>query len=131
MPRSRQRATSLARRGGKRRTQRRDGGEVCGGCWPGEHPGDGVESASEINEVVEEAPIRADSVQLYGGRSRMAATTTASSKRQRSTRSSSHTTPELRPSSSKSQPLARYPSPFSQKSRSVRGSLWEVTARSS
>jgi hypothetical protein len=118
-----QRVTSLARRGGKRRTRRRVGGEVRGGCWPGECPGGGVESAQEIGEVREEALIRADSVQLHGRRSRLTATTAASSKQQRSTRSSSHTTTELRPSSSESQPLARYPSPFSRKSRSVRGSL--------
>jgi hypothetical protein len=93
------------------------------GCWPGERLSGGVETAPEIDKVVEEAPIRADSVQLQGGRSRLAATTAASSKRQRLTRSSSHTTSELRPSSFESQPLARYPSHFSRESRYVRGSL--------
>jgi hypothetical protein len=61
MSRSGQRATSLTRRGGKWRTQRRVGGEVRRGCWPGERLSGGVETAPEIDKVVEEAPIRCSS----------------------------------------------------------------------
>jgi hypothetical protein len=96
---------SLAHGAGNRRGRRRGGNEVCGD-WS---TSSGLEGAVEINGGVVQQVGGGDLLRDNGRRSGSETTgKVAPSKRQRVTGSSSHSTPELRPSSSTSQPRARY-----------------------